>query len=351
MRPSETPRESAGLMASTPPHPFLSVIVRTQGTRPDMLREALESLVRQTDAAWEALVVVHSPTQAEVERIQRVIEQRLPEGLGDRLSIHPAVGGGRARPLNVGIVKSRGDYVAFLDDDDVVLEDWVAVFRKTAEETPTTVVRSVTADVPIEPAPGSPGYRILEEPSVPPDRATFSLVEHLRSSRTPICSFAVPRAAIRDHGLQFTEELDILEDFDFLMRTVALIGIVDTGAVTSIYRRWTGPNSTWNSTDPAVWARTRTHIVTRLDELTPRLSPGDVERVRALYDEVELLRNTRFQLEADLRKAEVQNRRLLSDLARAQRRITQIESSTTWRWSAPLRRLLDRIRRQNRREA
>ena len=39
--------------------PFLSVITRTQGKRPEMLRETLLSLVGQTDEDFEVLLIGH----------------------------------------------------------------------------------------------------------------------------------------------------------------------------------------------------------------------------------------------------------------------------------------------------
>ena len=63
--------------------------------------------------------------------------------LGARVHVHQVLDGGRARPLNVGLQRAAGRYVAFLDDDDLVTADWVEVFRRGALAKPGRVVRSV----------------------------------------------------------------------------------------------------------------------------------------------------------------------------------------------------------------
>jgi len=42
-------------------------------------------------------------------------------------------GGGRARPLNAGLEAATGDYVCFLDDDDLVTPDWLAAFARSIQ--------------------------------------------------------------------------------------------------------------------------------------------------------------------------------------------------------------------------
>ena len=55
----------------TPSEPVrFSVIVRTQGTRPTSLREALESLVDQTHPAHQILVMAHTDDDDVVEEVR-----------------------------------------------------------------------------------------------------------------------------------------------------------------------------------------------------------------------------------------------------------------------------------------
>ena len=82
----------------------ISVIVPTCD-RPQYLREALGSILAQTQAPLEILVVNNGESKV--------------DGLPDMvtvLNLPPRVGPSRAR--NFGVSSARGRYVAFLDDDD-----------------------------------------------------------------------------------------------------------------------------------------------------------------------------------------------------------------------------------------
>jgi glycosyltransferase involved in cell wall biosynthesis len=90
---------------TTPPR--VSVILPTHN-RPDLLREALESVQNQTWSDWETIVVddASSPAVAFDRQDARV-----------RVLRHDTPQGGAAAK-NTGIQNARGDILAFLDDDD-----------------------------------------------------------------------------------------------------------------------------------------------------------------------------------------------------------------------------------------
>lgn len=84
-------------------------VVLTQGTRPDHLRAAVESLLAQRDVVLDVVVVGNGwqPTGLPVG----VKTVGLPENLG--------IPAGR----NAGVPHVSGDYLFFLDDDEVVPDD------------------------------------------------------------------------------------------------------------------------------------------------------------------------------------------------------------------------------------
>jgi glycosyltransferase involved in cell wall biosynthesis len=83
------------------------VIVPTHN-RPDLLREALESLRSQAFAGWEAIVVDDASTPAASLDVE---DPRI------RIVRHATAQGGAAAK-NTGIANARGNLLAFLDDDD-----------------------------------------------------------------------------------------------------------------------------------------------------------------------------------------------------------------------------------------
>lgn len=79
------------------------------------LGETLESVCNQTFADWEAIVVDDCSSDHSVEIIQSYVQKdrRI------RLIECAANNGGPAVPRNMGIAAAQGDYIAFLDSDDL----------------------------------------------------------------------------------------------------------------------------------------------------------------------------------------------------------------------------------------
>src|SRR5689334_12493479 len=95
------------------------------------IEEALESVLRQTYGAWELLLVDDGSTDSSTQIARRYAE-RLPAKVRylehDR---HANLGMSASR--NLGIRHSRGEFIAFLDADDVwlprKLEEQVAILN------------------------------------------------------------------------------------------------------------------------------------------------------------------------------------------------------------------------------
>lgn len=87
--------------------PRVSIVLPTHN-RPGLLREALDSLRRQTFPNWEALIVDDASSPAVT------LDQEDPR---IRILRHDSAQGGAAAK-NTGIQHAQGDILAFLDDDD-----------------------------------------------------------------------------------------------------------------------------------------------------------------------------------------------------------------------------------------
>ena len=86
-----------------------SVIIPTMGR--DTLDAAIESVLRQTLPASEIIVVAGAPPNISNENLCKV---KLIENFGNNKGVWTA-----AHNRNLGIVASKSDFVAFLDDDDL----------------------------------------------------------------------------------------------------------------------------------------------------------------------------------------------------------------------------------------
>lgn len=307
--------------------PGVSVVMRTQGKRLDLLSEALLTLAGQTNTDFEVLLMVHSPSATAEADVRQTVGVFSPN-FSRRVEIVSVQGGDRSRPLNEALRIANGDYIAFLDDDDVVTSDWIETFLSVGNDNPGRIIRAVTADQTVRKRSQAPGYDILSGPVVDPARIDFDMIRHLETNRTPICSFAVPRETIEAYNIEFDESLLVLEDWHFLVRCALVCGVADSRKVTSIYRRWDDAEASWHSIDRSVWARTRRAIQHELDAEPVLLPAGSVSAISELIEAA---------FRPSQRKTSADEKKLAKELAQAKRRIKALETSTSWKVTRPLR--------------
>jgi glycosyltransferase involved in cell wall biosynthesis len=114
--------------------PRVSGIIPTRN-RPDLVCRAVRSVLSQTVADLECIVVVDGPDPATVEALARIDDQRLKV-----LALEENVGGNEAR--NLGVRAARGEWIALLDDDDEWLPQRLEKQLAIATPTPVTMVAS-----------------------------------------------------------------------------------------------------------------------------------------------------------------------------------------------------------------
>ena len=112
------------------PSPLFSVILPTGGRRPEFLSEAVASVLAQTNADFECIVVDDGDGE--------------PVGLPDdprfRL-IRSGPNRGVAAARNAGLDASRGRYITFLDDDDVLTPDRLDMALEGLRRAPVSICR------------------------------------------------------------------------------------------------------------------------------------------------------------------------------------------------------------------
>ena len=110
----------------TPPSPFFSVVIPTY-RRLGLLPDALRSLATQTMRDFEVLVVDDDPAQSAKELVEGFTELSVRYLPNDN-----ARGGSGAR--NTGAFAATGEWVAFLDDDDIWLPHKLAAVKTLITE-------------------------------------------------------------------------------------------------------------------------------------------------------------------------------------------------------------------------
>jgi hypothetical protein len=331
---------------------FLSVIMRTEGSREENLRESLTCLAAQTCDDFTVKLMVHSPNGDRVASVQSVVDE-FDDRFAARCFVKQVVGGQRARPLNEALALVDSAYIAFLDDDDLVTGDWVATFLEGAKTSMGRVVRSVTVDQQVQrTSDDGPASYTIHTGLHAKHATTFDMVQHFYANQTPICSFAVPAETIDCFSLRFDEGLPVTEDWEFLLRTTQLAGVHDTLKVTSVYRRWVAGESSAHKVDKTVWEGTRTGILHRFDQAPMLLSAGSASRMFGLYETSLLLEQEKLDAMelAVERMAVIES--LREDIKALEERIKSLgeemrglESSLSWRVTFPVRWFLHYARR------
>ena len=107
--------------------PLFSVIVATRD-RPDLLREAVASVLSQSEQRFELIVVDDGGTiPVSLEADPRIVIVRRPSS------------GGPAAARNAGLDRARGIYVTFLDDDDAYTPERLAFGLESMSSAPIGV--------------------------------------------------------------------------------------------------------------------------------------------------------------------------------------------------------------------
>jgi hypothetical protein len=187
--------------------PLVSVVIPTRD-RPLLLRDALESVARQSYGNWEA--VVANDGTVDVTGVVRSLAPRAAArtrlvGTGG------AKGAGRAR--NLGIEAARGEIVAFLDDDDLYLPEHLAVLVQAMAPSgaPVAYTESAAVEERLE-----EGRRVeIRRGSALQYRYSRSLL--LVRNMIPTACWGMRRECFRRWGA-FDEGLACAEDWDLLLR-------------------------------------------------------------------------------------------------------------------------------------
>lgn len=104
--------------------PKVSIIVATY-RRKETLKKALQSLITQTYPNFEIIVVDDNADANWNEEVEKTVNSIKSSGSIEIISVQNKNNKGSAETRNIGIKLATGEYVTFLDDDDLYLPDKV----------------------------------------------------------------------------------------------------------------------------------------------------------------------------------------------------------------------------------
>jgi glycosyltransferase involved in cell wall biosynthesis len=182
-----------------PHRPLFSIVVPTRD-RPDLLAEALRSVLGQTLPDFECIVVDDGGTGT----------MEVPGDPRIRVVRRHATGG-PAAARNTGVEAAKGRFIAFLDDDDLYLPGRLADVRSTLETNPVVLCWRTG------------GYRRLDGDVS--DVVLDDLVPHL--GQVALRREAVPR---------FDETFHASEDVEWWLRLARAAEVITVPRVGYAYR-------------------------------------------------------------------------------------------------------------------
>jgi hypothetical protein len=152
-------------------------------------------------------------------------------------------------------------------------------------------------------------------------------------------------------GLEFDESLPVLEDWDVLMQAVLWCGVVDSGEVTALWRRWRIGDSSTSVHTQKEWDHARMAIIAKLDSKPLLLPPRSLSALHADKERADEFRGEVARLQDELNRGFHYLAHLEVALAGAQRELETMRSSSSWKASKPIRLLGSAARRASRRQA
>ena len=181
--------------------PFFSIVIPAFNRR-DLLEETLSSLNTQTFQDFEIVVIDDGSTDGTATFLQQ---------LGAPIRHETIANSGPGEARNCGIRQAKGDYIVFLDCDDLLLPGALATYQQVIErEDPSLIMGSAlefTEDHPELPSEVELDYQVLDS--------------YLESSQHPL-DIAAGRIVVKRRLLTpdrcFTSKRVNSEDHDFLLR-------------------------------------------------------------------------------------------------------------------------------------
>ncbi len=335
--------------------PLVSIIIRSMGR--SILLDALNSVAAQTYSAIEVVVIDakgshHPPLEIMCGGFPiRVIS------LGQPLT--------RSKAANLGLSNATGHYLLFLDDDDLLLpnhiDKLVSAFLDGHENL------AVYTGVRLEDADGTT-LKIFDDPYDP--------------ARLRGANFLPIHAVLFDHtlvdiGCHFDEALECLEDWDFWLQASRYTHLHHVPGVSAIYRVALGNSGLSLQSDPEKHVINRAALFAKWqDQFTPREWVESFFWFEKARDHslqwVQIVENEIRIRDTDLARLQQEIHTKNADLARLQQEIhaqnthtatleadiimltedrnhyrqwvQALLSSTSWKLTAPLRWISQRLR-------
>jgi glycosyltransferase involved in cell wall biosynthesis len=206
--------------------PLVTILIRTVD-RGAWLEQALATVANQTWRNIEAVVIEDGPARSEA----------VVEGFRGRLNVRYRATGkklGRARAGNIALSEARGEWLNFLDDDDLLFADHVEVLVDAAQKHGTKGAYGLAWETPTR-VNDRDTAKCEELTYVTRHRHPFDRLTLWHHNILPIQAVLFHRSLYERYG-GFAEDMDQLEDWNLWTRYTLEDDFVLVEKTTSKYR-------------------------------------------------------------------------------------------------------------------
>ena len=201
--------------------PQVSIIVRTKD-RSHFLREALQSVAEQSYPNIEVVVV--NDGGEDVSPVTRAFEESIPQI--QLIQLRDNVG--RTPAANIGLKAAQGDFLGFLDDDDLLLPNHVEQLMTVIQKEEDLQV--VFSDARLEKKDQNGDFQTIHILNSPFSRQRLQYENYI-----PIHCLLFSKQLL-DKGCAFDESFNIFEDWDFWLQLSQYSDFHRVEGVSAVYR-------------------------------------------------------------------------------------------------------------------
>ena len=184
--------------------PLVSVVMPVYNTRPDFFREAIKSVLEQSYKRIELIIVDDCSEEYINSIVQEYEDDRIRYFRIDEVI-------GVANVKNIGIENAQGKYIAFLDSDDLSVENRLKYEVEYLENDPTLCF--VCSDVKII---NSDDKHICPY-SFPKDDKTLRTILFTFGNAIFLSTLMVRRSIVNKYRIKFKTEYWPSEDYKFIL--------------------------------------------------------------------------------------------------------------------------------------
>lgn len=204
------------------------------------LRDCIRSILRQSYSDYELILVDDGSPDRSGEICDRFAKQ------DKRVTVIHQENGGVSKARNVGIDAARGEWICFIDADDLVLKDFLAAFEPDNQRGVDLVIQGML-DMEAKRIKSSRSF-----PDSPPLVGREFLTHEILNFCGPMCKL-FRTSIIKDHDIRFPIGLPYGEDSIFYYAYLNACSYIRTRSARKyIYRRDNADSASHKVYDPTL---------------------------------------------------------------------------------------------------